>query len=265
VALGSWRRPRPLKQKYSADDISPVLEAIARTAPRLILIGGQAINYWSDKYQQDTPEWRRLRPYTSEDLDFYGGRAEALSCSKIIPGTKATLNDGHDPSPNAGVLFCPFKGGKLRIDILTTVYGLKTKDVVRAAPLIQKGDISIQVLHPLHCLIGKTISLANLPQEERQDEKHLKLALLFVSAFLRDLVAQGEVRSVLNMIEEIYRVAGTSEAVSVFDRHALAIESSIPWEDFKSSQQPAIRALVQKRLPQLTKILFQKRDAFKKK
>ena len=61
-----------MKQKYSAADISPVLEAIAQTAPRLILIGGQAINYWSDKYQQDTPEWRRLRPYTSEDLDFCG-------------------------------------------------------------------------------------------------------------------------------------------------------------------------------------------------
>jgi hypothetical protein len=248
-----------LKQKYSAADVSPILEAIARTAPKLVLIGGQAINYWSDKYQQNTPEWRSLSPYTSEDLDFYGGRAEALSCSKMIPGTKATLNDGHDPSPNAGVLICPFKGGKLRVDILTAVYGLRTRDVVRAAPLIQKGDISIQVLHPLHCLIGKTMSLANLPQEERQDEKHLKLAILFVRAFLRDLLEQGEVRSVLNMIEEIYRVAGTSEALRVFERHALEIENSIPWEDLKSSQKAAVRTLVQKRLPQLTKTLSQKR------
>jgi hypothetical protein len=254
-----------LKQKYSAADISPILEAIARTAPRLVLIGGQAINYWSDKYQQDTPEWRRLRPYTSEDLDFYGGRAEALSCSKVIPGTKAILNDGHDPSPNAGVLLCPFKGGKLRVDILTAVYGLKTKDVVRAAPLIQKGDISIQVLHPLHCLIGKTISLANLPQEERQDEKHLKLAILFVSAFLRDLVAQGEVRSIFNMIEEIYRVAGTNEALRVFERHALEIEKSIPWEDLKSSKHPSIRTLIKQRLPQLTKTLSRKRGVIPEK
>jgi len=248
-----------LKRRYSTDDISPVLEAIARTAPKLVLIGGQAINYWSDKYQQDTLEWRRLRPYTSEDLDFYGGRAEALSCSKVIPGTKATLNDGHDPSPNAGVLFCPLQGGKLRIDILTTIYGLKTKDVVRTAPLLQKGTISIHVLHPLHCLIGKTMSLANLPQQERQDEKHLTLAILFVRAFLRDLLAQGEVRSVLNMIEEIYRVARTNEALRVFERHALEIEKCIPWEDMKSSPKAAVRALIQKRLPQLTKTLSHKR------
>jgi hypothetical protein len=126
---------------------------------------------------------------------------------------------------------------KLRIDILTAVYGLKTKDVVRSAPLIQKGDISIQVLHPLHCLIGKTMSLANLPQEERQDEKHLRLAILFVRAFLRDLVAQGEIRSILNMIEEIYRVAGTNEALRVFEHHALKIETGIPWKDLKSSQK----------------------------
>jgi hypothetical protein len=259
MALGPCRRPRPLKRKYSADDVSPVLEAIARTAPKLVLIGGQAINYWSDKYQRQTLEWRRLRPYTSEDLDFYGGRAEALSCSKIIAGTKITLNDGHDPSPNAGVLFYPFKGGKLRVDILTAVYGLKTRDVVRAAPLIRKSDISIQVLHPLHCLIGKTISLANLPQEERQDEKHLKLAILFVRAFLRDLVAQGEVRSVLNMIEEIYRVAGTNEALRVFKRHSAEIEKSVPWEELKSCPHPPIRTLIKQRLPQLTKILGQKR------
>ena len=254
-----------MKQKYSSDDISPVLEAIARTAPGLVLIGGQAINYWSDKYQQDTPEWRRLRPYTSEELDFYGGRAEALSCSKLIPGTKATLNDGRDPSPNAGVLFCPFKGGKLQVDILTAVYGLQTKDVLCAAPLIQKGDIRIHVLHPLHCLIGKTISLANLPQEERQDEKHLKLAILFVAAFLRELLVHDEIRSVLNMIEEIYRVAGTNEALRVFERHALEIEKSVPWEDLKSSQHPSIRTLIKQRLPQLTKTLSRKRRSVPEK
>jgi hypothetical protein len=45
VAIGPRRRTRSLKQKYSAEDIGPILEAVARTAPKLILIGGQAINY----------------------------------------------------------------------------------------------------------------------------------------------------------------------------------------------------------------------------
>jgi hypothetical protein len=173
-----------------------------------------------------------------------------------------TLNDGHDPSPNAGVLFYPFKGGKLRIDILTAVYGLKTTDVVRTAAVIQKGQISIRVLHPLHCLTGKIASLANLPQQERQDEKHPKLAILFVRAFLLDLATQGEVRSVLNMIGEIYRVAETNEALRVFKRHALEIEKSIPWEELKLSSNTSIRLLVQKRLPQLTRALSRKRGAY---
>ena len=87
MAPGPWHRSRPLKQKFSTADISPVLEAIARTAPKLVLIGGQAINYWSDKFQENTLEVeRRLRPYTSEDLDFYGSACSP--CSRTWPREK---------------------------------------------------------------------------------------------------------------------------------------------------------------------------------
>ena len=42
-----------------------------------VLVGGQAVNVWPCRYEQDGRAWHELRPYTSRDLDYHGGLAEA--------------------------------------------------------------------------------------------------------------------------------------------------------------------------------------------
>ena len=53
-------------------------EAVEAIAPKLadlavVLVGGQALNYWVDRYRDRAPELEAEWPFTSEDVDFYGG------------------------------------------------------------------------------------------------------------------------------------------------------------------------------------------------
>jgi hypothetical protein len=41
-------------------------------------------------------------PFSSEDLDFYGGKIEAIACQRILGGT-INLNQDFGPSPDAGL------------------------------------------------------------------------------------------------------------------------------------------------------------------
>src|SRR4249919_1703341 len=56
-----------------------------------ILIGGQAVNYWAERYLSIEPQLKPLQPFTSEDIDFKGGRddvqriARQLALNPIYP------------------------------------------------------------------------------------------------------------------------------------------------------------------------------------
>ena len=47
-----------------------------------LLIGGQAVNYWAERYLAAEPQLETLRPFTSEDIDFKGG----MPMSSASPG-----------------------------------------------------------------------------------------------------------------------------------------------------------------------------------
>ena len=72
-------------------------------------------------YELDRPDWASLRPYTSRDLDYHGGLADARLAMRVL-GAQGKLNTTFDPSPNASILKLELAHGReLIIDILTGV------------------------------------------------------------------------------------------------------------------------------------------------
>jgi hypothetical protein len=57
---------------YRIDQLSALLEVIGRT--RAVLVGGQAVNLWSERYQREAEPWRNLRPFTSVDVYLLGSQ-----------------------------------------------------------------------------------------------------------------------------------------------------------------------------------------------
>ena len=141
----------------------------------LILVGGQAVNFWAVFYQERVLELRQYIPYSSEDIDFLGGKIEANLCQEILGGT-LKLNKDFSPSPNTGVLVTNFENENLRIDFLSSVFGLNDDEIVRSAVYFRGeqalSGVNLKILNPILTLEGKLKSLVGLPQNGRQDEKH---------------------------------------------------------------------------------------------
>src|SRR3954466_15416205 len=61
---------------FSLRQFSEVFKIRDADGKPYVLIGGQAINYWAERYLSTEPELEKLQPFTSQDIDFKGRRAD---------------------------------------------------------------------------------------------------------------------------------------------------------------------------------------------
>ena len=115
-----------------------------------ILIGGQAVNYWAERYLATEPKLKSLQPFTSEDIDFKGNRddvqriAQQLSSHPIYPPKVAM-------TALSGVV--PFQVGDLKsnIEIIRRVPGIPDSGDALAIEAELDGE-KIRVLDPISLL-----------------------------------------------------------------------------------------------------------------
>ncbi|MBI4705305.1 MAG: hypothetical protein HY744_29720 [Deltaproteobacteria bacterium] len=69
----------------------------------LVLVGGQAVNFWAERYLGRVAEIGAGLPYTSKDIDFCGDRQATAECAQRLGG-KALFPDLDDATPNAGMV-----------------------------------------------------------------------------------------------------------------------------------------------------------------
>ncbi len=192
---------------FAPHELAAIFRALDKAGWDAVLVGGQAVNVWACHYDRNDPSWRELRPYTSRDLDFHGGLAEAQLAMRVL-GAEGTLNTNLDPSPNAGVLKVALDDGReVLIDVLTGVYGVSAAEVERTA-VDWSGSgalagLTLRVIHPLLLLESKAAALRGLPQILKPDDYHLpaqhqrELQRLFLPAWhyvatLSDLAGEGD-------------------------------------------------------------------------
>ena len=248
-----------MTQKYTPEQIEKYLKTL--TELDVIVVGGQAINLWASIYAQTIIELQQYIPFSSEDLDVYGGRLEAIACQKVLGG-KLTLNKDFDSSPNSGVLIIPLAERNLRIDFLASVFGLNETEIEETA--IQFNTVtglSLKVLHPILCLEGKLKSLLGLPQSGRQDLKHLKMAILFVNGFISNNLDKS-IKNSLKLIERIFKNTISEKGLSAWFTYDICLESAIPWEMIAKLPDPKWLNFQKTRKPQMLSLIAQKRNQY---
>lgn len=62
-----------------------LLDKLRPAASDIVLIGGQALNFWAERYSS-APELARGAPYTSKDIDFYGQQEHVTRCAQVLGG-----------------------------------------------------------------------------------------------------------------------------------------------------------------------------------
>ena len=74
--------------RFSLQQFSPLFQLRNPAGHHYIIIGGQAVNYWAERYLEAEPELQKHAPFTSEDIDFCGNRDDVLfiaSQLKLVP------------------------------------------------------------------------------------------------------------------------------------------------------------------------------------
>jgi hypothetical protein len=109
-----------MKKQFSPHEIKPVLQALAQTGA--VIIGGQAVNLWAERYQNESPPWPELRPYTSFDLDVLGNRTDVLQCSQALDA-EPFFPLASENTANSGKIVAQIGGSDFEIDFCTAPTG----------------------------------------------------------------------------------------------------------------------------------------------
>src|SRR5262245_10081352 len=116
-------------------DIRPLLVRLADLDRSLVLVGGQAVGFWSWVYRSRRVELQKT-PITSKDLDFCGDRKAVRVCAQRLMGEAQFPSLDNVVTPNSGVVFFSDADGvQHRIDILGRLYGIDSSTNVQKTSL----------------------------------------------------------------------------------------------------------------------------------
>lgn len=218
------------------EDYLDCLRFLRDLGAEYFLEGGQAVNYWAE-YVNSRVEGRPLDPmlpFTSKDCDIW-----------VSPKTWKNLKrdpkikKGHSPSDGQLGIQTLSKNPLRVLDILSSVYGIKEKEYPR---LMQRAldDGTIRVLDPLNLFLSKCHCLKHLPQADRQDERHVRMLILILPAYLSFLIADAEKeklsdRDLLKEIKLLKTIVTSGICRRVLTNLDIDGRSVIPWARLESS------------------------------
>lgn len=229
---------------FSLRQFSEVLKIRDAAGQPYILIGGQAVNYWAERYLAVESQLETLKPFTSEDIDFKGGSDDVQRIARqleLTPGYPSKVQ----MTALAGVI--PFKIGGLKsnIEVVRRIPGVSGSVDTLAVQAEWNGNI-IRVLDPISLLACKLELVARVPQEKRHDVPHLKILLHCVRAFLAEFlnrVEQGELpaRHWLGAANQVLNLTTNHRARKIAGKHQINWTEILPLKAIAKSQNEKIQ------------------------
>lgn len=181
-----------------------------------IVVGGHAVNLWSEYYlARDVKELHGYLPFTSKDLDLVGSMG---LLERLHEAHKGKLSRSEPRSPVLGRIDVERDGGGfLRVEVLHAVKGLDAKDLARTMQ-VGLGQVVARVLMPHLILKAKIENSGSIPQEGRNDVKHVHMMILCVRAFIREFagyVGEGQAsdRALINVLSETFEISTSTQAI----------------------------------------------------
>lgn len=238
---------------FSLQQFSEVLKIRDAAGQPYILIGGQAVNYWAERYLAVEPQLETLKPFTSEDIDFKGGAADVQRIARqleLTPGYPSKVQ----MTALAGTIPFQIGGLKANIEIVRRVPGVSGSVDELAVQSEWEGK-TVRVLDPISLLACKLELLATVSQEKRHDLEHLKILLRCVRAFLGEFlqrVEQGELpaRHWLGAANQVLKLTTDHRARKIASTHQINWTEILPLTAIAKSKNEKIKRFQQQQLNQ---------------
>jgi len=212
--------------QFNPVDYLPVYRALEQSGHQLVIVGGQACSLWAESYGMNS-----FKPYTTKDLDFCTKSkqevslfAKSLKVEAVFPTKK------NSPTHDIGVIEVPTKSGSLIIQFIRSTAKFSLDEIVERRQGIRVYGLlfDIWVMHPLQCMEDKMDSLLRFDQEDRQDEKHLRMSLEFVPQFIAERLFEGHCAAVLSMCQHVLELSKSKSGKRIRQIHKINVIDAIP-------------------------------------
>lgn len=236
---------------FSLRQFSEVFKIRDADGQPYVLVGGQAVNYWAERYLSAEDELEKLQPFTSQDIDFKGNRADVERIAQQL-----NLNPNYPPKVAMTALagFIPFQIGDLKssIEIVRRIPGISDHIDTPAIQAVWNGK-TIRVLDPISLLAGKLELAATVQQKDRQDVAHLKILLPCVRAFLDEVLRQVDLGQLpakdwLKIVNQVLKLTTSHRAQRIASKHQINWPDILPLPSIAKSQNEKITRFREKQL-----------------
>lgn len=241
---------------FTAEELLDVARRIMESSDA-ILIGGQALNLWAEKYKSQFAELRHLAPFESKDIDFLGSVKDVQACEAALGG-KARYPSPDDATPEVGVVDFNVHGKPLQIDFLGSVAGLGNKAIREAALRENYNGADIRVLHPINILQSRLSNICGaLGRTDALAFRQMRAAVYVAIAFITEEALKNE-RRARDHIEKVFKIAWSTEALKLWHKYGIDIAEPV-------REYPGLnKRFVEKRLAQMRRQLDARRARYAK-
>jgi hypothetical protein len=217
----------------------------------VVLVGGQAVNFWADYYASEDPELGTRSPLTSKDIDFHGDRDQAQQCAAKLRGhADFSVAKPFGSILNAEVTFTDSEGEKRRIEFIRAVAGLEKKNLIESAVPVEVGGHDVLVMNPVYCLVSRAANVIRLPEkyDNEQGMNQLRAAAICARIFIRALARGGKMKHAHAWAREVHALCRGAVGRRLYTEKGVDLLEVFPLdalsESFREKQYPQIVAQV---------------------
>lgn len=242
-------------------DARETLARLGALSGEVILVGGQAVNFWAEAYLARSPELRREAPFASKDIDFCGSVAQAEACARVLGGNCRVFGPDQLTRRQAVVRYLDGHKRELDIDFLSHPFGVDADEVRSLAVAVQVGPatpkpVVCRVMHPIHVLESRACNVSELPNYRTEKGlRQLRAAVICAREFGRDLLESGRVRDVLRLNERVFSFSLRESGLDVWLQDGISLSDAI----VRDPRLP--EAFERIRFPQMLRELEVRREA----
>lgn len=240
--------------RFSLHQLTSVFQIKDSEGLPYILIGGQAVNYWAERFSHVEPDLAPFQPFTSVDIDFLGSREDVSRIARQLGVRGEHVAHPLDITALSGVI--PFRLDRVGVDIeiLRTVLGLNRSKVQQSAIHARWNNFEIRVLDPISLLHAKAKLALLVSQKERRDVDHVKILVYCVRAFLREALELANrqpalVRGWLGAMEKSMALTESSTGKRLAKRFSVNWREILPLNEIRKCDLPKVVQFREKRLP----------------
>lgn len=207
------------------------LKSLRESDAEYFLEGGQAVNFWAE-YVDALGEGRPLspmRPFTSKDCDIWVSHGTWMVLKR-----NPAIRKGSSPADGQLGILTLSEEPPLVVDVLQSVYGIDVSEYPR---LMQRAldDGTVRVIDPVYLFLSKCHCFLHLPQDGRQDERHVRMMAMILPEYLSLLIANAEAdaiseRDLLKEIKLLKKISSSGPCRSALQALEIELQSLIPWD-----------------------------------